>query len=309
MTTAPANDVIVAVCTYNRTAELDRLLRAIDTYARDQWKSCTIGVTVIDDSADGNARAVAARYADRFALGLVYENSASRNISVARNLAVARSIDRASFIAMTDDDCEPSDLWLTELLRVRAASGAEVSTGLMLRKAPAHAPRWIQDQPFLQLGEFHAVDGEELPIANTNNSLIATAFLRERPALRFDPAFGRTGGEDMAFFHAMKQAGARIVYAARAFVYEIEPDERLTLRYQFRRHLWQGNTSVVTRLPRGVGRLRLTINGGATMVRGAIRPLRQLSRREPPQFLFAAAKMVEGVGIMLGVIGIRLKHK
>jgi succinoglycan biosynthesis protein ExoM len=309
MPCANTDTVIVAICTYNRHSELTLLLNRLAEYGQAIWTDCQIGVTVVDDSSDGNARPVVDRFADCFPLGLAYENSASRNISIARNVALAKSMYRAQWVAMTDDDCEPSEQWLTELVRVRRATGAEVATGLMLRRAPAHAPAWIREQPFLELGEFSAEDGEELSVAQTNNSLVSSAFLIAHPELRFDPAFGRIGGEDMAFFHALTSAGARIVYAARAFVYENEPDERLTVRYQLRRYLWHGNSSVLTSLERGTGRGRLVVHAGSTMARAVRRPLLRIAKGSRPQFLFGFAQMAEGLGKLAATLGIKINHK
>ena len=303
------HDIIVAICTYNRNEELSPILNKLAEYAGTNWADCRIGVTIIDDSSDGVAESVTDMYAHSFPLGLVYENSASRNISIARNLALSKSMHRADWIAMTDDDCEPSEQWLSELVRVREATRADVVTGLMLRRAPEHAPAWIKEQPFLELGEFGAEDGDELPVAYTNNSLISSAFLISHPSLRFDPDFGRIGGEDMAFFQSLKEAGAKIVFAAKAFVYENEPDERLTLRYQMRRYFWHGNSSVLTSLKRGTGRGRMAIHAGTTMVRAAGRPLQQIARGSSPQLLYALAKMAEGFGKLAGAVGIMVNHK
>ena len=303
------HDVVIAICTYNRNKELELLLSKIVEYARDTWSAWNIGITIIDDSAHGVAKEIADRYSRNFKLDLIYKNPASRNISIARNCALESSLGRAEWIAMTDDDCEPSPQWLSELLRVQKATNADVATGLMLRRAPAEAPEWIKRQPFLQLGEFLAEDCEEMTIANTNNCLISTEFLLSRPHLRFNPTFGRIGGEDMEFFHSMKRADAKIVFAARAFVFENEPNERLTFRYQIRRYFWQGNSSVVTSLQNGVGRTRLAIHGGATFARGTRRPLVRLVQGSSPQFRYAFARMAEGVGKFIGVFGVRIKHK
>lgn len=302
-------DVVVAVCTYNRNDELNHLITKMIEYSRAHWRHLTIGMTIIDDSLDGNARSVAEQYTDSFPLGLVYENSASRNISTARNLALTRSMYRARWIAMTDDDCEPSADWLAELVRVAEVTAADVSSGLMLRRVPPHAPSWIKTQPFLELGEFSAADGEEMAIANTNNCLISSAFLIANPSQRFDPDFGRIGGEDMAFFRSLKASGAKLVFAAKAFVYENEPDERLTIRYQMRRYFWHGNSSVITSLHSGASRPRLAVHAGATMARAIHRPVVRIVKGTTPQLLYAAAQFAEGLGKLTGVFGIRVKHK
>ena len=222
--------VIVAICTYFRNDELATLLSKLIEFGSSRWKEIDLGVTVVDDSPDGHARAVIEHYTNGFPLGLVYENTASRNISIARNCALENSLTRAPWIAMTDDDCEPSEQWLAELLRIQRLTNADVVTGLMLRRAPDHAPHWLKTQPFLQLGEFEAEDGDALSIAFTNNSLLSSGFLIENPDLRFDIGLGRTGGEDVTFFRALNNRGGRIAFAKTAFVYEKLPDDRISLR-------------------------------------------------------------------------------
>ncbi|QYU69786.1 glycosyltransferase family 2 protein [Leptolyngbya sp. 15MV] len=301
-------NVVVAVCTYNRHEDLQNLLEKLKHYQRG-WTGIRLGVTIVDDSQDGNARVVTEPYLAAFPLGLVYHNSASRNISLARNAALEHSIDRAGWVAMTDDDCEPSEQWLAELVRVQQATLAPVVTGLMVRRAPPHAPEWIKTQPFLDLGEFEAMDGDEIAVAFTNNSLISARFLRENSQLRFDPDLGRIGGEDVTFFRQLNKHGARLIFAANAFVYENEPDDRLTFAYQLRRHLWHGNSSVVTSLYAGQTRPRMAIHSAATTVRALTRPIGLLAKGQKPQLRYCLAQVCEGVGKALGVLGVRIKHR
>lgn len=300
--------IIVAVCTYNRNAELEHLLGKLEEFAETRWCELQIGVTVVDDSQDGQASSIAHKFEDKFSLGLSYENSASRNISTARNTALERSIGRADWIAMTDDDCEPSEQWLSELSVVQHATSADIVTGLMLRRAANSAPTWIKVQPFLELGEFKAANGAELEVAFTNNCLISTSLLK-KSSIRFDPALGRVGGEDMAFFQEMRRGGARIAFAEQAFVYENQPLERLTYKYQLRRHFWHGNSSVVTSLRAGKSRCRMFIHGVATCIRALYRPIKRMVSAETPQFAYSLAQLFEGVGKMVGAFGIKIEHK
>lgn len=300
--------VIVAICTYFRNDELVTLLSKLVEFGASRWNDIDLGVTVVDDSPDGHARAIVERYATSFRLGLVYENTASRNISVARNRALENSLARAPWVAMTDDDCEPSEQWLAELLRVQGLAKADVVTGLMLRRAPPNAPHWLKTQPFLQLGEFEAEDGDELSVAFTNNSLIASGFLLENPDLRFDADLGRTGGEDVAFFRTLKNRGARIAFAKTAFVYEKLPDNRMSLRYQLRRYFWHGNSSVVTSLYSGKGRGRMAVHSLATVARAFIRPVKRVLAGQSPQLIYGVAQVCEGLGKLVGTLGIRINH-
>ena len=73
----------------------------------------------------------------------------------------------------------------------------------------------------------------------TGNVLIRrevfTAFLTP-----FDFRFGRTGGEDSAFFARALGAGFRFVWCDEAIAYERVPPERQTARYHIRRALQRG---------------------------------------------------------------------
>ena len=308
MPSASRPKVILAVCTYYRNGPLTLLLERVAELSRTHWTSVDIGVTVVDDSPEGQARPVADAIRDLFPLSLEYCHCGHGNISLARNMAIENAMHRGDFIAMTDDDCEPHSDWLAELMSVQAATGAQAATGLMLRRAPEHAPKWLTEQPFLELGEFDAKDGQDLETGYTNNCLLKSSVIRENPQLRFDPALGKTGGEDMVFFQNFRKAGNRIAFAAKAFVYENEPDERLTLRYQVGRYFWHGNSSIVTSLRAGQSRPRMGIHAGATIARAALHPVRRIGSGKRPQLLYSLAKLSEGLGKLVGVFGIQVDH-
>lgn len=308
MENSERQSIIVAICTYRRNRELEALLKKLIHLANTRWSGFDVGVTIIDDTSEGLARPVVLPFANRFAIGLVYDISGKQNISIARNMAIEGSLTRARWIAMTDDDCLPSDEWLNELIRVQVDTHAEVVTGLMLRRAPDHAPTWLKRQPFLQLGEFEAEDGDELSVAFTNNSLVSADFLQRNPGLRFDPDLGKIGGEDVTFFRAMKERGAKLVFSKKGVVFEKLPHSRMTYGYQLKRYFWHGNSSVITSMYNGKSRGRLSIHAAATLARAFLRPLRRFVRGDAPQLRFALAELFEGVGKMLGVLGVKIRH-
>lgn len=301
--------LILAICTFQRNEALRHLLSTVLDYARAQTAHYELGVVVVDDSSDQQARTVVEAFEDGFDRGIHYRHSGRRNISLARNLAIETAADLGDWIAMTDDDCEPSEQWLGELLRVQRATGADIVTGPLIRRAPENAPRWLKEQPFLNVTSFDAETGTELELAFTNNSMIPARLLDDERHFRFDPAFGRIGGEDMVFYRAVAKAGYRIVFARDARVFENEDHDRLSLGYQFRRHYWLGNSSVQTMLRGGSSRSRMAIHGAATIARAAVRPFSRMLRGEAPQFLYGAAKLVEGAGKLSGAAGVKVSHK
>lgn len=301
--------LIVAICTFQRNGPLRHLLDTIHRYAKDQAAHYQLGVVVVDDSADQQAQKIAAQFEGRFARGIHYRHSGKRNISLARNLAIETASELGDWIAMTDDDCEPSEQWLRELLRVQLATGADIVTGPLIRRAPENAPRWLKEQPFLNVTSFDSETGSELDLAFTNNSMIPSSLLHDERNLRFDPAFGRIGGEDMVFFRQVAQAGYRIVFARDARVFENEEEERLSLAYQLRRHYWIGNSSVRTMLRSGSSRQRMLVHAGATLARAIARPFTRAIKGEQPQLLYGLAKICEATGKLAGVAGLTVNHK
>lgn len=304
----PGTKVIVAVCTYHRNEPLTTLLESCLRNADRLQGQASVGVVIVDDSKDQTARPVAKRFETSFELGLHYLSSASGNISTARNMGLEGAAARGDWIAMTDDDCEPEDRWLESLLSVQARTGSDVVTGLMLRRPGAPAPAWLLEQGFLELGEFTAADGQVLTLAFTNNCLISAHWVREQRDLRFDESLGRIGGEDMVFFGLARAKGMCIRFSKQAIVYENEPAERLTFRYQLWRHYWHGNSSYITSVASGKSRPRMLVHGLATAVRAAVRPFRRMIGRRSPQVRYSMALLMQAAGVVVGVLGRRVPH-
>ncbi|MXO85470.1 glycosyltransferase [Altererythrobacter aurantiacus] len=300
----------VAICTFKRNEPLRLLLETLQKLAKADADIYRLGVVVVDDSADQQAEGVVANFADKFERGIEYRHSGKRNISIARNLVLETAAEGgAAWIAMTDDDCEPGEAWLRELLRVQREYDADVVTGPLYRRAPDHAPNWLKTQPFLSVTAFQAETGHEMALAFTNNSMISGQLLRERSDLRFDPKFGRIGGEDMVFYRQVAREGYRIVFAKDAKVYENEEADRLTLGYQMRRHYWIGNSSVLTMLKGGSSRGRMAVHSAGVAARAIMRPASRLAKGQSPQILYCAAQLCEAAGKLVGAAGFEVKHK
>jgi len=98
----------VVVCTQNRAKPLDSLLFPSLVKVRD----ITFEVVLVDDNSNDSTRDVVKKWSDR--LDIVYvENRKRRGLSFVRNLGIKNSC--GEFIVFTDDDCEVSEKWLSEL--------------------------------------------------------------------------------------------------------------------------------------------------------------------------------------------------
>jgi glycosyltransferase involved in cell wall biosynthesis len=301
--------IAVAICTYRRNDLLTRLLDALTVCAERVRSRAAIGVVLVDDTKAGLARPVAEAFADRFELGLQYRISGKQNISLARNLAVETAMEIGDWVAMTDDDCEPPPRWLEALLDLQRRTGADAVTGRMVRRVPDGSPRWITEQPFLKLGVEERSDEAPMESAATFNSMLSSQWLKTHPNIRFDPAMGVIGGEDMVFFRAARAAGLAIRFSERGFVYENEPAERTTFGYQLYVYFWHGNSAALSCIESGMKPWRMFVHGGASFARAVAPPVTRLLRGEKPQLRFALAQVLHAVGKLLGTLGVKIDHR
>ena len=71
-------------------------------------------------------------------------------------------MEMADWTVMTDDDCEPPRNGSKRCSTCSERTGADAVTGRMVRRVPDGSPRWITEQPFLELGVEERADGAEM---------------------------------------------------------------------------------------------------------------------------------------------------
>jgi succinoglycan biosynthesis protein ExoM len=226
--------ISICVCTFRRPSLAETLasLAALELPADTE-----IDIVVIDNDDAPSARAVVDAFVASAPVPVRYLHRPGRNISLARNAA----LDAASgaLLAFIDDDERATPSWLTALLSEHARSGAPVVLGPVEAEYGTGAPGWMQRTAV------HATapvwTGGEIRTGYSGNVLIDL----RHPALsglRFDPALGRSGGEDTLYFGAAHARGARIVFAPEAVVSEYVPEARLSLSWLARRKFRMGRT-------------------------------------------------------------------
>jgi len=300
--------IAVVICTYKRNEALKTLLETLGICVARLDGRAAVGVVVVDDTAEGQARPVVEKFEGVFELGIAYRISGRQNISLARNLAIETGCEIADWTAMIDDDCEPVADWLNAMLDTQQRTGADAVTGTMVRRVPAGSPKWLTEEPFLDYGLQQFEDGAELPLAATFNSMISSRWLKDHPTIRFRPDLGVTSGEDMVFYGAAHAAGLKIRYSQKGYVYENEPPSRATLSYQLRAFFWHGNSTYVTSVRNGVGPFRMFLRGANSLRKAISRPVIRLLRGERPQLRYCLASVLHASGMMIGVCGVRLHH-
>ena len=314
-----SSDVVLAttslavyVCTFRRNGPLKRLLDSLSKAAAVVQPGIEVAVVVVDDNSDGRAREVVENYdASGFVRGLHYRHSGAQNISKARNMGIEACLELGDWVGMVDDDEVVVENWIQELFVVQNRVDADAVTGPVLLRYPEGSPSWLEDEPFGSITEAELrPDGSTVPVCSTGNSIIRTSWLNDNADIRFRSDLGTLGGEDMVFYGAAVSAGLRAHYAVEAVAYGEEPPERSTFSAMMRRCYWMGNTECITNLSSGsASRFRIVLRAKKRMLLAVLRPAKQLATQKPAQFRFAGAKLMQGFGMIVGVLGVKVEHQ
>ncbi|GAB4518217.1 MAG: glycosyltransferase family 2 protein [Roseibium sp.] len=226
-------NVSVAIASIGRETLLGTLRSLAGVAVPD---GVSLDVLVADDSADGAAtRLVASEPPGR--LSVTCLPVASGNIATARN-ALLDSAGGDWLIFVDDDEWVEAD-WLEKLLACQKEFNADVVIGPVRPDYPEETPAWLRRANPLYVDWGHR--GKRLPTGRGGNTLVRTRLFRDL-GLRFDEAYGRTGGEDTVFFAEAARKGARIFATDDAVAHEHIPAERLDPGYILRRGLRSGQS-------------------------------------------------------------------
>jgi succinoglycan biosynthesis protein ExoM len=305
LATVPTGETTQSVCvgipTFRRMALLKSLLEGLAQ--QQNLGNAKVEVLVIDNAPDGCAQPVVDALRDGFPFPLHYVNLVEPGLCVVRNYALTFASARFDLLAMIDDDEIPESQWLSELMRVQRATGADAVVGPVPAIFPEDAQAWTH--VFRNLALVSAGDCEPISEGYSGNCLLALDSVR-RLDMRFDQAFNLAGGEDSFFFRQLRARGGAIVFAAEAAASEIIPPERLTARHMLRRSFRMGNTiSLCDRKLYGtfpVIALR-ALKGGAFVLRGTLRFMLPALRRDKAGMVMSACEVARGWGMLVGLFG------
>lgn len=305
--TSPRPDAVLGICTYHRNDKLRALLQRASELSELEGAP-RLAVLIVDDGTGRTAEPVAEEFDRRFPGGVTYRHVGSGNISTARNVVLDECRRLAPFVAVMDDDCMPTPGWLVELLDMQRATNADIVTGHRVFCAAPGAPKWLVDQPFFS-DQPSFDNGSDPPIGTTGNALFRSAWLGSA-GVRFDPGYGKTGGEDMVFYAEARKHNTVIRHAAMSIVMEYFTGSRLTLRYHLFRQFWLGNNvAEINRTTHETTSTRLLLRSGKALLCAVASPFGNIARRRPPQWRWALAGMGRSAGMAIGVFGITIDHK
>lgn len=252
----------VAVLTFRRPDHARMIVPALDEAMAEVRDGRAMRLIVVDNDPDAGARRVITAAAGDAVHEVVYVHEPAPGIAAARNAAL--SACREDALVFIDDDERPEPGWLPALIDTWERTGAEAVVGPVLPRFQVEPPEWIIQGGWFDHGRRRT--GALVGAAATNNLLLDTRFL-VRHGLRFDDAFGLTGGEDTMLTRALVRDGGSIVWCDEAVVRDEVPASRLTSTWLRHRAYRSGNTSVIVdvALARQVGAL----TAGRVRVRGA----------------------------------------
>jgi len=197
-------------------------------------------IVVVDNDRLESARPAVEAAARESDISMSYHVESEQNIALARNRAVTNAA--GEFIAFIDDDECPAGDWLLNLYRAQQKYGADGVLGPVRPSFDESCPAWLErsgicDRPSHASGSVMTVRE-----TRTGNVLLKREIFDD-PDNRFDPQFGRSGGEDVWFFHKVTAKGRVFVWCEEAPVYESIPAERRTEAYYLKRSIRIGGLS------------------------------------------------------------------
>jgi len=232
------NHICVCLCTFKRPDLLKKCLSELAYQNTDGLFSYS--VVVVDNDSSRSAEGVVQSFQLTSDIEFTYYVEPEQNIALARNRAVENA--RCDFIAILDDDEYPEKEWLLKLYTACIKYKSDGVLGPVKAYFGEGRPDWIVkgklcEKPSPPTGTIvHPGD------TRTSNVLIKREVFDDSDN-RFDPSFGRTGGEDVQFFVKVIGKGRVFVWCREAIVYEVIPPKRWAVSYYLRRALIQGGLS------------------------------------------------------------------
>ena len=226
-------------------------------------------------------------------------------VAAVRNRALDETTER-DLLIFIDDDEEPEPGWLAALVGLQASTGCQAVAGPVIPVYEVEPEEWVRRGEFFVRKTWPT--GTVRPVAASNCLLLDLAFVR-RAGLRFDEAFGATGGEDTLFTRRLSAAGGVIRWCDEARVRDHVPASRLTRPWILRRQRSHAATSVRVELALAGGgaqpaiRAKAAAGGLVRIVIGGLRTAGGTLIRSPQHAAKGARLLARGRGILAASTG------
>lgn len=240
-------DLNVIICTYNRSASLQRTLESIRSSSLPdhlEW-----ALIIVDNNSADDTRAVVERYQELCRFPIFYVKESQQGLSHARNRGISESTGK--LIAFTDDDVVVDPNWIGSIVKAFAEYDVQCIGGRILPIWAKPKPKWLSVyfHPNLALLDYgdapFYLDAPKLWGANL--AFKAEAF--QKYGL-FDTNRGRLphklyGDEESHFLSTLLQQKERILYLPQAIVHHCIPEHRMSRGYFRKWNFHQGELGAI----------------------------------------------------------------
>jgi succinoglycan biosynthesis protein ExoM len=228
--------IVVGICTYKRPELLGKLLEALRI--QETGGLFHYSVLVVDNDFTRSAQSTVNAFKAGSAIDLNYVVEPEKNIARARNAAIENA--GGEYLAFIDDDEYPSPEWLSHLFKALHEFGADGVLGPVKPQFETQPPKWVVRSRLCERESF--VTGRVIGdsrYTRTGNVLFRAEIFEAGREI-FDPAYGKTGGEDVDLFSRMIGKGKTFVWCDEAVAYEAVLPARLRRGYFIKRALLRG---------------------------------------------------------------------
>lgn len=241
--------VSVIIATYNRAPLLEECLHhlARQSFGRSDE------VLIADNGSTDHTAMIVARYAPTFpaSLSRIVEPTPGKSHAVASALRVASG----ALIALTDDDVNVGENWLSELRAALADDEVALAGGPVDPRWERPAPPWLKLAGHSRLGApLGLLDYGRMPAPLGERTLLGANMAVRRSVLQelggFSPRLGKLrgtllSGEDHELCQRIQAAGFGARYVPSARVSHWVPARRMRLTYFLGWFYWSGITHAV----------------------------------------------------------------
>jgi len=228
--------VSICMCTYKR----ESLKKTLDSVVTQKLPAgYSLEVVVVDNDVEESGRITSESYQNHSSgVPVRYHANSERNLSEVRNSTMEHAHgDLLAFI--DDDEWASDDQWIAKMIATMDKHQADVIFGRVIVHYPESSPEWIVAGDMFGKDSYPHESSQKK--GATSNALMKARWFKEKE-FRFDPYFGKSGGEDTDFFHRIYKDGGRLFYDAEASVEEEVEPHRLNLEYIKKQNIRIGQT-------------------------------------------------------------------
>lgn len=306
-TNAPSRSltVCIGILTYQRPDSVVAALSSLEGIAAEHrptapaaaWR--LMEVLVIDnDRTPSAAEAVAAVAA--LSAPIRYVHEPTQGLAAARNRALDETT--ADILVFMDDDERAETQWPGALIEMMSTTSAALVGGPVLTAFSEPPPRWVVEGGYFDRPE--PPHGAEVDWLRTGNLAIDLAQIGSVD-LRFDEAFGLSGGEDAAFSRTARHLGLSLRWSAVGAVTEDVGPDRASVAWVTKRWRRASAAAVRAELLNDSSirrRLRVLVRGGGRLAQGVLTVLAGLVRLQSSRVISGLVTASRGIGYLEGLV-------